>query len=424
MTSAIPQETIPAVRATPPAAAFSMQDVLMAAYCFGLFFLNNTPYVFVPNALFAGSLLLFSYRLVTGRETLTFNLTITLFGIILLGSLLPVLTGLAADTALAQEHVVRSAYIGVFLVLLASYMNSLERIRLVTLASMAGFVAAFAVGHLLLQITRGGRPSALYVNPNEAGFVSLIVLTLLALLVALRDRLRTIGTASKALMLVALACSGALIYLSQSRKSLLALGVLLGLLGLKHLRSMKSRLVAVGLVASALLAIPTALALFPDLEIVQRFSTLLPSEAGQVSGDASVGHRIDFYKAGFEMVYDNFFVGYGGGAFSAIGYKYSTLFDMGWDLHSALLNSWIESGLIGFVGFLMLFASKFWKALRNLESPISTIVVAITIGMLIVMSGTSGYLNKYMWLLLLLIDRSYDGLAYSNPVKPASSDPA
>ena len=85
---------------------------------------------------------------------------------------------------------------------------------------------------------------------------------------------------------------------------------------------------------------------------------------------SSFSSRIMIWKSSIKILKDNWVVGIGPGNFQEtyLQYqKYSPPY-LEWAVpypHNIFLAFWIQAGIIGLVGFLLLISSWFWKVLKN-----------------------------------------------------------
>jgi O-antigen ligase len=378
-------------------------DVMVSVYLFFMLFLNHTPLVYIPNVLFVMLSIYFLTRLISGKESLGVTSTVLYFALILVGSILPVLTGMAASMPLAQSHVVRSFQLLVLIVIISSYAKDLFRLLVVLTSITSGYLAAYVVGVLIMQINNQGRFAGLFSNPNMAGFWSINVIIVCGLLLHLRTHFKHPRRWSIYVGLV-ITAAASLIILSQSRKSLLALGLVLLFYLMKRLFLSRHRLVFLSAMFISFSFASIYMSVVPDNPVMARFQVVMPQTTGVASEDASVVDRLEFYKAGLRMIYNNPIIGYGGDAFPAIGERFSTTFRHGRDLHSAILNTYIESGVIGFTSYLLMYASLLLFIVRHLgKHPVFPFLL-LSMGLLVLVQlGESLYLDKFMWLLLIVL---------------------
>jgi len=381
---------------------WSAQDVLMSLYLFLMIFLNHTPFVFIPNFFYILLATLFISRLITNREQLRINAIVFLFGMILIGSLLPVITGKAANMQLAISHVIRSFQLLSLLIILLSYLTNRFRLAIVLTSVASGFIAAFVIGVIILRLSIGERFIGLYSNANMAGFWSINTLIVCGLLLH-RETIPDRSKYFSLFLIPSFICATALIWLSQSRKALLALFfiLLVTLLGL-FLRS-KLRVILLFLSTTLFLISNALVSTVSENSILSRFAAILPQSVGVASEDQSVNDRLEFYKAGLRMIQDNPIIGYGGDAFPSIGYRYSTTFRVGRDLHSAVLNTYLESGVIGFISYLTIYAILIITFIRKMRTTrLFSFLLLSVITILFIQLGESLYLDKYLWLLIIV----------------------
>jgi O-antigen ligase len=377
-------------------------DWLVGIYLVLMIFLNHTRFVYIPNLAFIALIVCFGTRLLMGLEAIRISRVVALFGLILLGSFLPVLTGRAASMELAQSHVIRSFQLLALIIVISSYITNNFRLQLALAAITIGYLLAFLVGFVVLRLNAQGRYIGLYSNPNMTGFWSINTIIVCGLLINFRS---LFVNPRRWIVYVTLIISSAilLIVLSQSRKSLVALGLILLFYLLKQLFLSRHRLIFLSLVFLSFSSIGVFIAAYPNNPVVVRFVNIMPQSTGVASEDQSVVDRLEFYKAGWRMIVSNPIIGYGGDAFPAIGNQFSTTFRQGRDLHSAILNTYVESGVIGFSSYLILYIGLILFVLRRLNDHPVFPFILLSLGLLIVIQlGESLYLDKFMWILLVI----------------------
>lgn len=92
--------------------------------------------------------------------------------------------------------------------------------------------------------------------------------------------------------------------------------------------------------------------------LVQRF-TQIGSAADLTSG------RNNFYRDGFRMLKDNWFLGSGGNAWAAMYRKYQSYFYGSSEAHSLPLQMWLETGILGILVFVFFIIALIFLYFKN-----------------------------------------------------------
>jgi O-antigen ligase len=378
-------------------------DVLASAYTLAMVAFTGLERGYIlPNALFVLFLgvailqgLRGGYRIRPSRQLIGFAL-------VTVGSLLPVLAGVAANQTLATEHVSRSFQLLVLLALYSGYLDTSWRIHHVAHAATLGFLVAFVVGHLILHRTVEGRAVALYHNPNSAAFWSLF--TLIAQWV--KQHLRVHPPTGHARLYNFLVGGAAvwLIWASQSRKVLLALALPM-VVWFAH-RFWRSSFRLPLALASALLVAGAASLAYISLPAhqQQRLVDLVQGLSRGELTERSLINRVEYYRTGIALIDENPILGKGGGAFYELGRERSVRIIKNIDSHSVFLDVYIESGVLGFVSYLGIFLMTFVQLSRSQAPPaIRWQAFAYLGAILAIQFGGSIQLDKYMWVSTVLL---------------------
>jgi O-antigen ligase len=95
----------------------------------------------------------------------------------------------------------------------------------------------------------------------------------------------------------------------------------------------------------------------------------LLDRAGTISmEDPSAVSRFVFFRDALEIVRNHPLLGAGGGAWNALYHRYKESIYFTTEVHSAFLQTWVETGTIGFLlftGFWLVLAYILWRAARN-----------------------------------------------------------
>lgn len=190
-----------------------------------------------------------------------------------------------------------------------------------------------------------------YANPNDlAGFAIIFASTALALMVIARNRLlRLAALCSAVLMLL-------LIFFTQSRGALLAVGAVVAILVVTRLRNIRVVLAAVGVVGAA--------AFFAPKNVWDRLGGLANiSLEGQMKGvdqEGSAEQRYQLMRVAARIAADNPLTGVGAGAYHLVHGDYARAmsgeFPMAGgnkDAHNTYLRTAAELGFIGLALFLL-----------------------------------------------------------------------
>ncbi|HEX3095640.1 MAG TPA: O-antigen ligase family protein [Patescibacteria group bacterium] len=151
--------------------------------------------------------------------------------------------------------------------------------------------------------------------------------------------------------------------------------------------------------SGALVAIAIIVAVTPNL----RYRVMLP-----FYGEKSAAARISLFETGTKMVEDSPILGKGINGFDDNWTKYNT--DPNLDHynfpHNIFLNFWIDLGLLGLVGMILIFATGIWQGIKNRKNPLALglllFLVAITVHGLIDIPYLKNDLALVFWMVLAL----------------------
>jgi O-antigen ligase len=382
-------------------------DAVMAVYIYTLLAFNSLPKgVVVPNALLLVALVAFSFTFLQTRIRIRFNTVTICASLILLGGTLPILVGAATDLKLAIELVVRFSQFLVMIFLLSSFMIDRRRLMIALIAAQLGFLTAFLVGHVILHLNMFGRAVALYGNPNSAAFFSMFAFFMsLIMLHIVRDRFELYSVPwIRRLAYLSIVCAFWLIWASNSRKVLLAVSLpLILLLVSKILRSRHRILLLVCIFSLVSLGSGLLLKTLPE-EQLKRLSDPIEALASGQGPDRSSKKRLSLYEAGLELIQERPLLGYGGGAFLTLGRDRNLSFDATSDTHSIYMDLYLESGLLGILSYLFIFALTALSLLRKPWSLWQRLLYSsFLLSMLVIQSGGSLQLDKIQWFALVFI---------------------
>ncbi len=384
----------------------SLFDKAMFVYTIALIGMTGMSRAYiVPNVLLVFALASYLLYWFERRSFPTPNIVTILFGVVLIGSSIPVFLGKAVNMDLAIQHVVRSAQILVFIYLFDAWIRDRSRLKLFVIAGAAGFLFAYVYGHLILHNQEAGRATALYDNPNGAAFWAYYTILIISQLVlSYWHRIHELSWPLRVLLMLAALTGSHLIWASQSRKTLLALALLGSAMLVWTLLRSRFKLVFAGLLLVAGIAGAGYLARTLDADELTRLTR--PVLKGKESRELSFNKREEFYETGWRIITKEPMIGHGGGAFLEMGRQYSPQIDRPIDTHSVFLDVFIESGITGIAGYLLLLLLLArMPFLHASNSLIAVATLASLAGMLVIQAGASVFLDKYIWLVYLCMGK-------------------
>lgn len=311
---------------------------------------------------------------------------------------------LSAFTALWVKHAAEATlnlakFVAIYFLILNA-VDTKPRLRLVVWTMVLGglFPALGAIHHYLEgKFVEGGRTGwiGIFANPNELAY-SLVILLPLALFLGSGRDLWT-----RLLMLGALGVYGVAIFLSFSRGGMLGFFVVVLFMGLRQPRR-SLRLATLALLAAGMVFI----GYFWSRD--QGFTNL--------SADATFHQRVATMQAGLAMFVDRPLLGVGLNC-SILGwplYAPQDVFSYGWlHNHNTFLQVLSETGLLGFIPFVLLLAAAFYQthgirvwATRTRHQDLARLAAALDLSLWgFVVSGLSGgyALSWFPYLLVGLI---------------------
>lgn len=241
--------------------------------------------------------------------------------------------------------------------LIVNVVDDERRLRLVAWTMVLGglFPALGALNFYRQGIMVEGRARwhGIFANPNELAYGLVLLIPLAAALGAGRSRI------VRAVLWGCIAAFMLTIYLTQSRGALLGLLVVLTLMGWRQKIPSIRIAMGAGILASILFA-----GIWWNRS--QGFTNL--------SSDTHVQQRVATIKAGFEMFLDHPFLGVGVGC-SSIGwplYAPPGSFSPNWlHIHNTFVQVLCETGLLGFIPFILFLAFTLVHARRMAAMPSS-----------------------------------------------------
>jgi O-antigen ligase len=316
------------------------------------------------------------------------------------GALLFVFLGVCAISSLnaiyvrhAVEQTTDFAKIVLVYLLLENVITSERRLRSVMFTMVLGglFPAIGTIYHyragIFVEGTRAGW-RGIFANPNEAAY-ALIVLIPIAL---------ALGNKSGKLIRMALWAVIALyivgIFLTFSRGGLIGLFATLGLWGWKQ----KSIVIKAGMLAS----------LLGGLIVIGMFWTRNSGDFKDIKQDTTVLQRLDTFRAGLLMFFNNPLVGVGPGD-SMVAYPLYVPKQVKCScpdqlvVHNSFIQVLAETGFFGFVPFMLFIFSSLYCAWKMENGPIGNYALALELAMVgfVACSLSGGF--TYTWWPYLLV---------------------
>jgi len=303
----------------------------------------------------------------------------------------------AFDTSVALERVLTFAQLSLVVVMFASVVNSVSRVRWVlrTIVGWTTLVSFHATTLYLLGFTDVA--SGITQNRNGLGMFIAVAIVCAYILIQMnpdpRERLLLIG----ALPILFMG-----LVLTFSRTGYLALVVALFLVAYRLARTRGYVILATSVVMLALM-VP----LLPEA-FYARVGSILPAMETQ---DETVGLRVQRWKYAVRMIKDHPFVGVGPNNFVPALARYGRgeiLEKQGLVVHNAYLNVGAEMGLVGLALYLLMTGSalrevnwivrRFGRENRNLILVGNAVESALIIMMIEGLTGNVEYL-KFLYVL-------------------------
>lgn len=239
-------------------------------------------------------------------------------------------------------------------------------------SSSKGKLYLYSIGNLLIAVAMIGTKS-------RGGFlVALLVLVLYAIINTDRISNALLVIAN---LLVAIPVSALLFYLSGKQQLIAAFFViiigflLIGPINVFLLQKHKIRKWMI-ITLFVLFAAACLILIITQANVLERFIDIKIS-------DLSVSRRFEYYKDGLEMIKERPLFGYGGGgwvsaykAFRSVPY-YTT------EIHNHIIQTAIETGIIGLLSFLSVCVFSIIGLLRKLDNPQNKLYLCIILAMLI-----------------------------------------
>jgi O-antigen ligase len=266
-----------------------------------------------------------------------------------------------------------------------------ELLGVCVLAVLGGAIAAgfgFNQEQYSTQVHRG---TLRFSDERKANPNALAAALVLPFALALGGSVRLRGVVSKAAAIMAVGVIGAGIYLTESRKALLA-AVVMMLVFLYRLRQRSQALIVVMVLLGLIAAVPQA---FSD-----RIEAVFSGE------DATGSGRTEIWSVGIGALERFGILGAGLGNFPAVYGREVLSGRVSMGAHNTYLSIWVELGIVGLVLMFAAVTSHLSGVHRSMATAGNDVVLcaveAASLGILIIAFFADSLWEKYVWLIWIL----------------------